>query len=164
MHRYFVESISMNSSNQKIFSFEFFQHRNLKTDLFFCCLLTALSTSHCLKILSHTQIIWASRRIRSQRGPDLNWKEGVAVVPNEIEVSTRLFALWALLSRCETHQQRVSSWCDGKSEGLRNRSKRVRTPVALLRSLSGKYPWERYEPPYPPSYGLNSTITVLLGK
>ena len=23
----------------------------------------------------------------------------------------------------------------------------------LLRSLSDKYPWERYEPPYPPSYG-----------
>ena len=31
-----------------------------------------------------------------------------------------------------------------------------------LHSLSGKYPWERYEPPYPPSYGLNSTTTVLL--
>ena len=43
-------------------------------------------------------------------------------------------------------------------------SKRVRTPVALLRSLSDKYPWERYEPPYPPSYGLNSTTTVLLGE
>ena len=27
--------------------------------------------------------------------------------------------------------------------------------------LSDKYPWERYEPPYPPSYGLNSTTTVL---
>ena len=35
---------------------------------------------------------------------------------------------------------------------------------ALLHSLSGKYPWERYEPPYPPSYGLNSTTTVLLGE
>ena len=32
------------------------------------------------------------------------------------------------------------------------------------RSLSGKYPWERYEPPYPPSYGLNSTTIVLLGE
>ena len=42
--------------------------------------------------------------------------------------------------------------------------KRVRTPVTLLRSLSDKYPWERYEPPYPPSYGLNSTTTVLLGE
>ena len=31
--------------------------------------------------------------------------------------------------------------------------KRVRTPVALLRSLSGKYPGERYEPPYPPTNG-----------
>ena len=40
-------------------------------------------------------------------------------------------------------------------------STRVRTPVALLCSLLGKYPWERYEPPYPPSYGLNSTSTVL---
>ena len=38
----------------------------------------------------------------------------------------------------------------------------VPTPVGLLRSLSGKYPWERYEPPYPPSYGLNSTTAVLL--
>ena len=54
----------------------------------------------------------------------------------------------------------VSSWCDG----LGNHSKRVRPPVALLRSLSGKYPWERYEPPYPPSYGLNSTTTVLQGE
>ena len=43
-------------------------------------------------------------------------------------------------------------------------SKGVRTPVALLCSLSGKYPWERYEPPYPLSYGLNSTTTVLLGR
>ena len=36
----------------------------------------------------------------------------------------------------------------------------------LLRSLSGKYTWERYEPPppYPPSYGLNSTTTVFLGE
>ena len=54
-----------------------------------------------------------------------------------------------------------SWWCNGKSDELRNRSKRVRIPVALLRSLSGKYPWERYEPPDPPSYGLNSTTTVL---
>ena len=45
------------------------------------------------------------------------------------------------------------------SDGLWNRSKRVRTPVALLCSLASKYPWERYEPPYPPSYGLNSTTT-----
>ena len=58
----------------------------------------------------------------------------------------------------------VSSWCNGQSDGLRNRSKRVRTPVTLLRSLSGKYPRERYEPPYPPSYGLNSTTTILLGE
>ena len=34
----------------------------------------------------------------------------------------------------------------------------------LLRSLSDKYPWERYEPPYPPNYELNSTTTVLLEK
>ena len=30
-----------------------------------------------------------------------------------------------------------------------------------LRSVSGKYPWERYEPSYSPSYGLNTTTTVL---
>ena len=58
--------------------------------------------------------------------------------------------------------QGVSSWCNGYSDGLRNRSTRVRSPVLLLCSLSGKYPWERYEPPYPSRYGLNST--VLLGE
>ena len=36
------------------------------------------------------------------------------------------------------------------------------TPVMLLRSLSDKYPWETYEPRYPPSYGLSGTTTVLL--
>ena len=45
-----------------------------------------------------------------------------------------------------------------KADGLRNRSEWVRTPVALFRSLSDKYPLERYEPPYPPSYGLNSVV------
>ena len=39
---------------------------------------------------------------------------------------------------------------------------RVRTPVALLRSLSDKYPRERYETPYLPRYWLNSIIAVLL--
>ena len=64
----------------------------------------------------------------------------------------------------DIHQQGCPRGVMVKSDGLRNRSERVRTPVALLRSLSGKYPWERYEPPYPPSYGLNSTISVLLGE
>ena len=58
----------------------------------------------------------------------------------------------------------VSSWCNGYSDGRRNRSTRVRTPVALLRSLSGKYPGETYESAYPPSYGLNSNTTVILGE
>ena len=58
----------------------------------------------------------------------------------------------------------VSSWCNDYSDGLRIRSTRARALVALLRSLSGKYPWERYESPYPPSYGLNSITTVLLGE
>ena len=31
-----------------------------------------------------------------------------------------------------------------------------------FRLLSDKYSWERYEPLYPPSYGLNSTTIVLL--
>ena len=34
--------------------------------------------------------------------------------------------------------------CNGESAGLRNRRTRVRTPVALLRSLSDKQPWDRY--------------------
>ena len=31
-----------------------------------------------------------------------------------------------------------------------------------LHSLSDKYPWEKYEPSFPPIYGLNSTTIVLL--
>ena len=68
--------------------------------------------------------------------------------------------LKTILKYTNYKEKGVSSWCNG----LRNCSKRVRTPVALLCSLSGKYPWERYEPPYPPSYGLNSTTTVLIGE
>ena len=30
--------------------------------------------------------------------------------------------------------------------------------------FTGKYSWEMYEPPYPPSYGLNSDTTLLLGE
>ena len=60
----------------------------------------------------------------------------------------------------QIQKQGVSSWCNGYSDGLRNRSTRVRSPVVLLCSLSGKYPWERYEPLYPPSYGLNSTVLL----
>ena len=45
---------------------------------------------------------------------------------------------------------------------MRNRSKRGRTPIAPLRLFSDKYHWERYEHPYPPSYGLNSITAVLL--
>ena len=41
-------------------------------------------------------------------------------------------------------------------------SKQVQTPIMLLCSLSDSYPGERYEPPYPSNYGLNSTSTVLL--
>ena len=32
----------------------------------------------------------------------------------------------------------------------------------VFRSLLDKYPWKRDEHSYPPSYGLNSTTTVLL--
>ena len=43
-----------------------------------------------------------------------------------------------------------------------NRNKRVRTPVVLLRSLSSKYPWVKYEPLYPPSSGLNRRMALTL--
>ena len=39
---------------------------------------------------------------------------------------------------------------------------RVRIPVALLRSLLGKYPWEGYEPPYPRSWTARVRIPVAL--
>ena len=46
--------------------------------------------------------------------------------------------------------------------GLQNHRIRVWIPDMLLCSLLDKYPWERYEPPYPPIFGLNNTTTVLL--
>ena len=49
------------------------------------------------------------------------------------------------------HNVGVSSRCNSYSDGLRNRSKRLRILVALFCSLSGKYPWERNEPSYSPS-------------
>ena len=55
----------------------------------------------------------------------------------------------------------VCLWCNDDSAGLWNHSKRVQTPVVLIRSLSDIYPWERYEPSYPPRYGLNSISFVL---
>ena len=63
-------------------------------------------------------------------------------------------------TRCPSSDQNQTP--TGCPRVLRNRSTRVRTPVALLRSLSDKYPWEKYEPPYPSWYGLNSTINILL--
>ena len=53
----------------------------------------------------------------------------------------------------------VSSWCKGQiSEPVISE---FEPRVALLYSLSDKYVWERYKPPYSSSYGLGSTITVL---
>ena len=46
--------------------------------------------------------------------------------------------------------------------GLRNDSKRVWTPIVLIHSLLNIYPWERYIPPYPSRYELNSITAVLL--
>ena len=57
----------------------------------------------------------------------------------------------------------LSSWCNGLSVGLWHLGERVRIPVALLSSLSHNYPSEVYEPLDLPSYGLNSTTTVLEG-
>ena len=91
------------------------------------------------------------------------------VIFNNLSLYRSLFHRLLLVHICESIPPTypylvVSSWRNGYSDGLQNRSKRVRTPVALLRSLSGKYPRERYEPPYPPNYGLNSTTTVLFGE
>ena len=43
-------------------------------------------------------------------------------------------------------------------------SKQVHTPVALLRSLLSNTLGKGMNAPYPPSHGLNSTTTVLLGE
>ena len=43
-------------------------------------------------------------------------------------------------------------------------NKETKPNLDMSQSLSDLYPWERYEPPYPPSYGLNGTTTVLQGE
>ena len=48
------------------------------------------------------------------------------------------------------------------SARLRSRSKRVRTPLALLRSRLDKYPWEKSEPAYSRNNRLNSITAFLL--
>ena len=63
-----------------------------------------------------------------------------------------------------THGLGESSFRNSISAELRTRRQRVRAPVTLLRSLSDKYSWERYDPPTlsPPSYRLNVISVVLL--
>ena len=47
-------------------------------------------------------------------------------------------------------------------EGRSSHGVEVKILNTLLRSLSDKYPWGRYEAPHlSPSYGLDSAITVL---
>ena len=68
------------------------------------------------------------------------------------------------------HKAKSSSETRGCPRGVMVKAMDCRIVVrefvlqSLLHSLSGKYPWERYEPPYPPSYGLNSSPTILLGE
>ena len=51
----------------------------------------------------------------------------------------------------------------GHCAALQYCSERIRTSVALLRSLLNFYSWEKYETSYPlPSFGLDSTTIVLL--
>ena len=50
-----------------------------------------------------------------------------------------------------------------EADSMQNNTTENVAPIALLHSLLDKYPREKYEPPYPlPSYGLNSTTSVLL--
>ena len=56
--------------------------------------------------------------------------------------------------------RRARSWRSFKRTELWHRNKCVRSPVELLRSLSDSYPSKRYEPPYPPSYAVNTTSIV----
>ena len=45
---------------------------------------------------------------------------------------------------------------------LFNKQEASSNSVSLLRSLSVKYPWEKYETTYPPSCGSNNKTTVRL--
>ena len=49
--------------------------------------------------------------------------------------------------------QEESPWHNGLRTGLQPQSKRVRTSVVLLRSLSDYHSWEKLKPPYPPAIG-----------
>ena len=108
----------------------------------------------------------------SQVYPVANWIEGgfvLHVKTTVLHCSNESLAIkchWcfkAMSYSSMLNGRGVSSCCTNWSDGLRNCRKRVRNPVALLGSLSDRYPWVRYKPPYPLSYGSNSTYTVLEG-
>ena len=81
-----------------------------------------------------------------------------SVFVNASSVSILFLKTLLILTKCEG----VFWWGNSLNTRLWNRRKRVRTPIALICLLSDKYLWEKYEPPHPPSNGLNSTTIVLL--
>ena len=71
-------------------------------------------------------------------------------------------AMYRLEQILEATAHKTTVECPRGVMAKTNCSKRVRTPVVLLHSLSDKYPWKRYEPPYALSYELNSSTIGLL--
>ena len=99
--------------------------------------------------------LWSSKTNK----PDIPLRpiiSGFGAAPHNIAklLPKVLFFLFAIIS--EAHIKKFGSLLkklidiDMKNKSLRTR---FRTPVALLRSLSGKYPWERYEPLILPAMG-----------
>ena len=70
---------------------------------------------------------------------------------------------WWIYHKTQTNRD-VFWWCNSQSAGLRNRSKRVRTPAALFRLLSDKYPWARHRPYYSLAMALNIAPLLSLYK
>ena len=120
----------------------------------------AYFSSKILSIVSDVNICQANRWNAIDK-LSIIWKSDHA---NEIKWNFfQVVSVFVLLHGCTTWMLGVISWLNGSSAGLWNRSMRVRTPVAQVRSLLRKYLWgERYETPYLLSYGLNSTTTVFL--
>ena len=95
----------------------------------------------------------------------LNHTRGKAmtpIYPNFFRLNSNLFAHSYMLSSILLYLLSESLGPCGSHARLQHRSKRVRTPIAHLCSLSDKYCWEMYELPYSSSYSINSTRPFFL--
>ena len=90
-----------------------------------------------------------------------NGRGDLGSIPSRVIPKTQKMILDATLLNTQHYKVRVK-WSNPGNGGGCPRGVMVKAMDCGI--VVRKYPWERYEHPYPPNYGLNSTPTVLLGE